>query len=486
MTRPAITGEALIGPEVALDAEQGASARCDLLIRNAYVLTMDAERRIFPSGAIAIDNGAVTRVGPEREIQPRVEPLKVIDAHGAPVHPGFVEGHVHLMPHLQRFLFLEQQETGDYLELSTLWWNALDDEEEYAGSLLSCLELLLNGTTCFVEAGTMFEPETAARAAERLGLRAVLADPWIWDVATLPPLKRAPVDRKRATRLLGGQLWRNRDEDALVRGHIALWGIGSASEDLEIAAKECADSGGVFLSQHQSWRPDDSHFDDERFGRHPLVHFSEIGLLSPNCTFHHMNHIRDDEVAPVVESGMSITWCPAAQMIWGTGATMTGRHLDFLRSGVNVALGSDSANSCVRFDTGFQALLASLMAREQKRSPQALTSEEALEMAILGGARAAGLSDRIGSIVPGKRADIVIRRNDLPEMHPGFDVPQTLVFSAGGKSVRTVLIDGQIVVEDGYSTRIDHEHVYALVREAAQRMLNRTGYRFRPRWPSID
>lgn len=478
-------GAAASGSKAGVEAEQAAPAQCDLLILNAYVLTMDAERRVFPSGAIAIDDGGIVLVGPEREIRPQVDPREVLDARGAPVHPGFVEGHVHLMPHLQRFLFLDRGEIGDYIDLNTLWWNALGDEEEYAGSLLSCLELVLNGTTCFVEAGTMFEPETAAGAASALGLRAVLGDPWLWDVATWPRLKRAPVDRKRALGLLGSQLGRNRDERSLVRGHIALWGIGSASEELEIAAKECADHAGVVLSQHQSWAPEDTNSDDARFGRHPLVHFSEIGVLGPNCTFHHMNHVRDDEVAPIVESGMSLTWCPAAQMIWGTGASVNGRHLDLLRQGVNVALGSDSANSCLRFDTSLQAVLASLIGREQQRSHRALAAEEALEMAILGGAKAAGLNDRIGSLEPGKRADIVVRRNDLPEMQPGFDVPQTLVFSAGSKSVDTVITDGNIVVRAGRSTRVDHEHVYELVRKASRRMLDRTGYSFKPKWPTI-
>src|SRR5262249_15516734 len=150
--------------------------------------------------------------------------------------------------------------------------------DEHTSALLACLEMARNGTTCFMEAGSALEPDTVAAAAERIGIRALVADTLLWDIASWPGatgIKRAPVDRHRVLRLLGVQLRRNQQKDCLVRGHVALYGVGTASDELTLAAKECADRNGVTLNQHQSYARSDTDFDDARFDKHPLVHYAE-------------------------------------------------------------------------------------------------------------------------------------------------------------------------------------------------------------------
>ena len=273
-------------------------------------------------------------VGPSPDLERTYVAERVIDAGGAIVHPGFVDCHIHVSLHLTRGVFPDTYSWEDAVGFYTDFWNAVDDEDEYAGSLLGCLEMVCNGTTCFLEAGTVLSPDSTAAAAEEVGLRAVLGDPLLWDAggfsSDAPVVKRAPPSTERALNDLGEQLKRNADPDALVRGHVAVVGMGSASDELERAAKECADAHAVILNQHQSYAALDTREDDTRFGRHPLVHLSELGILGGNCTFAHMNIIREDELAPVVESGMSIAWCPVASMMFGVGGTLDGRHMVFI------------------------------------------------------------------------------------------------------------------------------------------------------------
>ena len=228
-----------------------------------------------------------------------------------------------------------------------------------------------------------------------------------------------------------------------MRGHIAIAGMGTASDELERAAKAAADAAGTVLNQHQSYYSVDAETDDRRHGCHAVLHLQDIGVLDDNCLFAHMNIIRDDEVEPIVGSGLSIAWCPAGSLLWGVGGTIRGRHAELYNRGANIALGSDSANWSNRFDLGLQGHLAVLTAREKSGNRKILTAEDALVMASINGAKAVGLADRIGSLEPGKRADIVVRANDIAEAFPLTDPVSQLVYSSRSKSVHTVVIDGR-------------------------------------------
>jgi cytosine/adenosine deaminase-related metal-dependent hydrolase len=479
--------------EYAASRAAGRRHPVDLAIVNGYLVTVNPERQVFADGAVAIQGRNIAAVGTTAEVLARFEPKRTLDAAGGVVHPGFVECHTHVTYHLARGAWgdtIAYAELGPGIECAFV--NAIDDEAEHASTLLACLEMAGNGTTCFIEAGTAFSPAAVAAAAETFGMRGLVADPFLWDAEETPGgynayrLDRAPASTERALRLLGSELRRNRDPDALVRGHIAIAGMGTATDDLELAARAAADGAGTVLNQHQSYYSVDTETDDRRHGRHALLHLDEIGVLGPNCLFSHMNVVRDDEVEPIVRSGLSIAWCPAGSMLWGVGGAITGRHAELRQRGVNIALGSDSANWSNRFDLGRQGYLAVLAAREQHRSRTILTAEDAIEMATIDGARAVGLEDRIGSLEAGKRADIVIRANDVPEAYPLTDPVAQLVYSAGAESVHTVIIDGRVVLEGRRPTRVDPGAVFREVEAAVARIFDRMGYRPRPRWSPCD
>ena len=174
---------------------------------------------------------------------------------------------------------------------------------------------------------------------------------------------------------------------------------------------------------------------------------SEIGVLGPNAMFAHMNILRDDEVDPILRSGMSISWNAPASMMWGVGGATHGRHAELYRAGVNVGLGSDSSNWANSFDIGRAAVTAILAARDGRRDRSILVAEDGLTMATINGARAIRMDQHIGSLEVGKRADLVIRTDDLPEAHPTTDRIAAIMYATGSKSVDTVVIDGHVVLE---------------------------------------
>ena len=470
--------------------DNGAPRDIDLLIRNAYLITMDSERRVFRSGALAIDGADIVALGPDREVAPLFRPARTIDAHGAPVHPGFVDNHTHVCLHNMRWAYAEIGDSANRApRKGKPFWDLCVDETEYAGSRLACLEMARNGTTCFLEAGTLMEPDVGAAAVETIGIRALLGDPFVFDIEGTggPVTERLPFNPRRAFDVLGTELKRNADPQALVRGHVNLRGMASATDELQIEAKRLADDNGAVLNQHHGYTEVDAGNDDRIRGRHPLVHFREIGVLGENCTFAHMNIIREDEVEPIAESGMSVVWCPAASMLHGVQGTFQGRHAELYRQGVNVALGCDSANWSTAFDIGDQMIFGMLTARDKTGKVDALVAEDVLTMATINGAQAVGLADRLGSLEVGKRADLVIRREDLPEAQPGVDLIRSMVHSSRSKSIDTVIVNGQVIVEGGHSTRVDEEEVYARCREVTHELIRRwDASPLAPRWPHID
>jgi 5-methylthioadenosine/S-adenosylhomocysteine deaminase len=449
---------------------------CDLLIRNAYVVTADASGSKYPDGAIAIGGRDIVAVGPQSAVAPLFAPRRVIDAGGSLVHPGFIDMHYHATFHMVGKMIAEadtsKEDPGPWVARQyTRLINTTGEEEEYANALLACLDMARNGVTCFMDPGTARAPGTIAAAAESIGIRASVAEPWLMDERgpQLADIDGAPIDRARCMRLLGSELWRNKNPDALVRGHVAIFGMGAESEELALAAKTCAEAAGAPFTMHQSQSVDDTEFDDRRFGKHAVVHLFERGILGRNCVFAHMDVLRPDEYAPVVESGLSVVWSINA-WYYGTRLHVRNPMPRLHHQGANVTLGLDVSKAgtfgCGQIYTNY------LLARDQG---DYVSPDDLLRMHTINGARALQLKDRLGSIEPGKRADIVIRTNAVPEAVPIYNLERQHLLVAGAKSIDTVIVDGRIVVKSGHSTLVDESVVYQLADRAARHMRQRAG-----------
>jgi 5-methylthioadenosine/S-adenosylhomocysteine deaminase len=342
---------------------KGDRVDCDLIINNGYLLTMDKDQTSYPDGALAITGNAIVGVGSAKAMNAKFKPRLVMDARGGVVHPGLIDCHYHTGIHLARGAVPEDPSAETPITFYD-WFNALEDGDEYVSALASCAEMVSHGYTAFMEPGTTFEPDAVAAAAEAIGIRASVADPFLWDIpeGVNTSVKRAPCDLKRALNLLGKELWRNNDPNSLIRAHVCAYGGGTASGELLLAAKDCADKNGVVLNQHHNFTVEQAEKDDKRFGgRHTLVRFADMGLIDQNCTFVHMNVIRDDEIDPIVKSGMSLVWVPGNYLFYGIASKTPCCMPQLLGKGANVTFGVDTAKI---WSFGDMELIVYLAARQ--------------------------------------------------------------------------------------------------------------------------
>ena len=463
---------------------------CNLLVRNAVVITMDAERRVFSRGAVAVSGPSIVDVGTEREILERYRPSRVLDAAGAPVHPGFIDAHIHIVHGTGRGVFADVVAAAGERVSFADWKAGVRPEDEYAATAFAGLDLLKNAFTAFVEPGTVFDTDAVADAARSIGVRALLSGCYIWDQAEVldefPALRsrslleRAPPDTERCLDQIGSELHRNRDPNDLVRGHVSAYGLGTASDELLRATKSLAEQEGVAFHQHEGFVPSMSSVDAARLGRSRFLHLADLGALDESSTLVHVNVLDDEDANCLLRSGASVVWCPVAYLGLGISASHPCRMPELHRRGMNIALGVDGAVNCSVADTAMAAQLAA------KNAGDHVSAGAILEMKTVRAARAAGIDGITGSIEPGKRADLVIRGDIDPDACPGINVAYHLAFLSHAGSVDTVIVNGEIMLRHGRSTRVDEAVVYAEAKASVQRRMKRLDLAPPSEWPLVD
>ena len=212
----------------------------------------------------------------------------------------------------------------------------------------------------------------------------------------------------------------------------------------------------------------------------------DIDVLREDMLLTHCTLVTDEEVSRLADRGAKVAYCPGAALRLAKGTTRVGRIPEMLAAGVTVSLGADGVSSSGIFDPLRLAHLAAGLFKDARMDPTLVPAGAALEMITIEGARAVLAEDSLGSIEEGKHADLTLYDTSGPEWAPGHDVVRTLIYSVDGRSVRTVIVDGAIIHEDGHSTRFDERDVIDGAREAAARIASRLGLDPRPRWPLVE
>jgi cytosine/adenosine deaminase-related metal-dependent hydrolase len=447
-----------------------------------FIITVDPQRRIIQDGSLVIDGGRIGRVGKAAELAD-VRADRVIDARHLVVVPGFMNGHMHISyAHAVRGIFPD--DLGSPLVHVFRLQAAMTEEEEYYTSLLAIVELVRNGTVCFVDPGSTKFPDACLQAYQDAGIRVILGEcvtdrdaPW-----ALPRYATGEAVARTASFI--------RKWDGRLDGRLRAWAMPFSAEtcsaDLLRGLKLVADEHGTGLTLHHGSGPQARTDSLARYGLRPTEYLESIGVLGPSVLLAHALGLDDVEIGCIARTGTAVTMCPSTAAKGGRGVPEHGRMPELLAKGVRVALGCDSPNNSNYLDLVRSMNMAAVQYKDARQDTRQIPAETALEMATLTGAQALGLGTDLGSIEPGKKADLVLFDTQRPEWQALFNPVNNLVYSADGRSVHSVIVDGRVVVDAYRQSFVDEPQLFARVHEIGERLQARTGTSFpRSRWPIV-
>ncbi len=428
------------------------------LIEPRWVIPVEPAATVLESHAVALENDRIAAVLPAAEATSRYPDAERIDLPDHALIPGLVNLHTHAAMTLMRGM-ADDLTLMDWLQ-NHIWpaeGRLVSDEFVHDGTLLACAEMLRGGITCFND--MYFFPEAAARAALRAGMRAALGiiaiefrSAYASDAQDYLAKGMALRDSLRDEPLLSFCLaphapFTVSDETF---AQVAIY-AGELDIPVHIHIHETAQEVADSLAQH---------------GLRPLARIEKAGLLGPGLIAVHGVHLDDAEIALFARHGCSVAHCPSSNLKLASGIAPVGK---LLQAGVNVGLGTDGAASNNRLDLFTEMRLAALLAKGSSGDATAMPAQRALECATLGGARALGLQDRIGSIVPGKLADLTAVNLAANELMPCYDPVSHLVYAAGREHVSDVWVNGKRQLADGKLLHLDT----AAIRARAQHWRHR-------------
>ncbi len=471
-------------PAVADPAAPGAPQAVDLMIDGWYVVTMNPTRDIIHRGSVVVRDGVIVAVGKTADLDDRYVAARRLGGDRFVITPGMINAHIHITGEpLTRGYVPDDTpfEENVFVWLTNLYASH-EEGDERCSAQLAALEMLRSGTTTFLEAGTIRFLDEVFDGLAEIGIRGRLGA-WVWDLPPEPDVYRQDTDAAIAR--LQDQLVRHHN---VADGRLAAWstvvGHTTCSDPLWRAARALADEHGVGMSFHMSPAASDPDGFAAEFGQRPMVHLDELGVLADDVCVTHCVHVDDTEIGRLAAHGSSVAHCPTTALKVSYGVTQIGKMPEMVQRGVNVSIGTDGNNASNYSDMMRATYLVAGLFKDGRMDPQMFPAEMAYEMATLGGARSMQLQDQIGSLEVGKRADIVTHDTDRPEWRPLHNVMNQLVWSADGRGVHTVVVEGRVVVEAGHSTMIDEDALWVDAQRRGEAIVGRSGLPDRSKFPT--
>jgi 5-methylthioadenosine/S-adenosylhomocysteine deaminase len=434
----------------------------DLIVRAGVVVTMDPHRRLIRDGAVAIKGKRIIAVDKASVLAEGFRAARTIGDRHKVVFPGLIDCHNHPVHFLSKGMIDDMRYPARWRDRVWPYEATLTAEETQIASTGTFLEMIRNGTTCFADPGTL-EPEAVAQAAIGTGIRGIVAR-MTWDVHdpsapaefnddTGAALARAEEAVQRCAGLGNGR----------VRAWFSLVRADHVSDRLVHDIKKRADALKIAIHAHLSTTRGQVDAALREWGKTPVARYRDLGALGPNAHLVHMGAITDEDIEILKEFDPSVCHCPSASMFGGFGCIAHGKFPELVEQSVRVVLGTDACAVSRFIDMVRIMYLAACAHKDVKADPTVIGAHKAMEMATIEGAKALLWEDEIGSLEPGKLADLVIADADGIEWQPNpLELPvANLVYSANGSCARTVIIDGRIVMEDRQFTTID-ERDYAM------------------------
>jgi cytosine/adenosine deaminase-related metal-dependent hydrolase len=436
-----------------------------LLLTGAHVLVMDDAASEHPDGWVLLTDGHVEAVGggapPDADER--------VDLGGAVVTPGLVNTHHHLYQTLTRAW---AQEADLFTWLETLYpiWAGIDEESVYSAARTGLAELALSGCTTVFDhhyvfpRGTSGLVEAEVRAARELGVR-IVASRGSMDLGEsdggLPP--DSLVEEIDAVLAETERLAALTDDEGYVQIAVAPCSPFSVTGELMRESAELARRHGLVLHTHLAETVEEEAYCRELYGATPVEYLESLGWLAGDVWCAHCVHLSTQDVASFAASDTGVAHCPTSNLRLGAGVAPV---RDLVDAGVRVGLGVDGSASNERGDLLLEVKQALLVSRG-RGGPGAMTVRDALRLGTRGGA-AVLRRDDIGSLEPGKRADVAVWRTDGLELAGAVDPVGGLVLSAPHR-VDRLYVGGEEVVRDGRLVRADEEEIARQQRAQARR-----------------
>ncbi|WP_295808391.1 amidohydrolase [uncultured Nitratireductor sp.] len=431
----------------------------DLVVRNAIVVSCDDNGTVLRDGGVAVTNGRITRVAASADLEDAAAQARtVIDGSGHILMPGLVNSHCHAADSLFRGL-VEDLPLEPWLQKV---WTAegaiLNPQTSYLGSVLGFSELLLSGVTSVMD--MFWYPAETVRAARKVGMR-VSTGGIFFDG---PGVTGGDLDARIAAAEAFFETFSGVDDVFPATMPHGAYTVGP--ENLK-TARAIADRHGGLFSTHAAETKAEQADVEGRYGSSVIRHLDYLDLLDDKVTLAHCVHLDDEEIAILARTGTTVSHNPVSNLKLASGIA---RIPDMLAAGVHVALGTDGAISGNDLDMWMALRLAATLHKGASQRADAVATTKALAMATTAGARALGAADRLGSLEPGKLADMILIDVKRPHAVPMFDPVTHLVYSTANSDIRHVFVGGEQVVRDGVLTRHAIEDTMEEVAQLAPRI----------------
>lgn len=411
-------------------------------IRDAWIVTQDPNRNIL-KGDVVIENDIITSVG--GRYGGSVD--RDIDASGDVVMPGMINTHTHVaMAPLKGVC--DDLAFPDFLNKVFKIDSDRTDHDLDMGTRLGCAEMMRGGTTTFVD--LYYSEDVIAKATQDAGIRGVLC--WCCLDEQFTTQKGNPLDNCKHF------YETHKDKRKIIPG-VGLQGVYVCGEETCVGAKEFADEKDIPLNFHLSETRGEVNDHKKKTGLRPVERLDSIGALSPNMIAAHSAWLTMNEVRLMGAAGMSASLCAVSNMKLATGGVAP--LPEFLQYGVNVTVGTDSNNTNNSLDMFSEMKILGLLHKSSRWDATVAPAQQLLDYCTINGAKAIGMSDKLGSIEKGKYADIVILDGKAPNMRPLLpdNIVANIAYSASSLNVKTVFCQGDMVVEDGRILTLDMPEV---------------------------
>jgi cytosine/adenosine deaminase-related metal-dependent hydrolase len=447
------------------------------IIKNATVISVDPTIGNVSNCDVVIKDGFISAVGPNLD---HPSDCTVIDGTDAIVSPGFIDTHRHTWQTQLRTITTDFVLADYILALRHIYGSCYTADDAYIGNLCGSLESIDNGTTYLVDHSHIMNSPEHAEAAVR-GLRETkIRAVFCYALYGNPPWEGSCVDREREQKTPD---WRLQDAGRIretlfptnLPDDLVRFGFAPSEPDVtpfDTVAREiqvARSLGAAVITAHINLGKYDP-------GNLVVRKMGQKGLLGPDMCLSHGNSLRDDELAAIKENGVGLSTTPDTELQMGMSHPIAFKAADL---GCKASLGVDiCSNSPADMFQQMRLLLQAQRHLEHERGKgpplgMARKCAEVLEMATMGGAKAVGLQDLIGSVTPGKRADLLITRCDSPRMVPVHDAVGALVLYANGSDIDTVFINGVMVKSGGKLTNVDWPKVRSKLRASVAAIMER-------------